>query len=112
MKSLYWLVVFFIALAVNLTGIFSNNHSLQLISKPLIIPSLIGWFLSGTHSKNNKLAIWIIIALIFSWLGDVLLIFQERDQVFFLAGLVSFLLAHISYIVFFHKIRLIEEIKS
>jgi uncharacterized membrane protein YhhN len=43
---------------------------------------------------------WIILAgLVFSWFGDVFLISKERR--WFFAGLLSFLLAHVAYIVAF-----------
>jgi uncharacterized membrane protein YhhN len=38
--------------------------------------------------------------------------FQERSSVFFLLGLSAFLIAHIFYIIFFHFLRLAENIKS
>ncbi|MFN8672953.1 MAG: lysoplasmalogenase [Candidatus Sericytochromatia bacterium] len=40
----------------------------------------------------------IAIGLFFSWFGDVFLLFPEK---FFIQGLVSFLLAHIAYIIAF-----------
>jgi uncharacterized membrane protein YhhN len=53
-----------------------------------------------------------LIALLFSLLGDVLLMFQERNSIFFLLGLSAFLLAHVFYIVFFHHVRIKENVKS
>jgi uncharacterized membrane protein YhhN len=41
----------------------------------------------------------IFIALFFSWLGDVFLMFVFKHELFFLAGLGSFLVAHIIYII-------------
>lgn len=55
---------------------------------------------------------WILLALLFSWLGDMLLLFQENDPFFFLLGLSAFLAAHIFYIIFFHWVRVKEQIKS
>jgi uncharacterized membrane protein YhhN len=49
--------------------------------------------------------------LLFSWLGDVLLMFQAKNEDFFLFGLSAFLLAHVFYITFFHKIRIREGVK-
>ncbi len=43
--------------------------------------------------------IWIIIGLVCSWWGDLFLL--SRTSVIFLLGLVSFLLAHVCYIVAF-----------
>ena len=52
------------------------------------------------------------MALFFSWLGDILLMFQEKDPLFFLLGLSSFLSAHIFYIIFFHRVRIKEKVKG
>ena len=55
---------------------------------------------------------WILAALFFSWAGDGLLLFEEKDKLFFLAGLSAFLLAHVFYIIFFHTVRVRENIKA
>lgn len=112
MKRQYWLITFLLVLAADIIGIQINNEILQYISKPLIIPALIGYFLSQTGSVASSLKRWIIAALFFSWGGDVLLMFQPKDEIFFLLGLSSFLLAHIFYIIFFHHVRVREGIKS
>lgn len=43
----------------------------------------------------------MLLALTFSLLGDILLMFDEVSVNFFLTGLISFLLAHIFYILVF-----------
>ncbi len=42
----------------------------------------------------------------------MLLLFQEKKEIFFLLGLASFLLAHIFYIICFHQVRVREGVKS
>jgi uncharacterized membrane protein YhhN len=39
-----------------------------------------------------------LLALVFCWVGDVLLIFQSKENFFFVSGLASFLVAHVAYI--------------
>ncbi|HUR65091.1 MAG TPA: lysoplasmalogenase, partial [Chitinophagaceae bacterium] len=73
--------------------------------------SLVGYFISAVKNNKTKLAKWILMALFFSWVGDVLLMFQEKKPDLFLFGLVSFLIAHIFYIIFFNRIRVREKIK-
>lgn len=74
------------------------------LTKPTMMILLIIWvwlfaevpqLLTGIESSS---VIWIIIGLIFCLGGDVFLMFPER---FFMPGLISFLLGHISYIVGF-----------
>ena len=112
MKKQTWLIIFFIVLAVNIAGIKLNNELLQYISKPLIIPVILGYFISQTHNIASDLKKWIVLALFFSWVGDVLLMLQVKKEVFFLLGLCSFLLAHIFYIIFFHYVRVREKVKG
>ena len=112
MKKNYWIILFSIILLVNLSGIYLNNEALQYASKPLLVIVLIIYFLVQTRIWENNLKKWILSALFFSWLGDILLIFQPKDEIFFLLGLSAFLLAHIFYIVFFHNIRIRNGVKS
>jgi uncharacterized membrane protein YhhN len=45
----------------------------------------------------------VLAALALSWLGDVLLLFQDRHELFFIGGLLSFLSAHLSYLLAYRK---------
>jgi uncharacterized membrane protein YhhN len=74
------------------------------------MPLLAGYFLSEAKHKHS-LSRWILAALFFSWAGDVLLMFQEKDSLFFMLGLSAFLLAHVFYIVFFLGIKNREQVK-
>lgn len=112
MKKKYWLIFFAAVLVVHITGIQLNNELVQQISKPLLIPIVGGYFLSQTKGIGSGLSKWILLALFFSWTGDVLLMFVPQNDIFFLLGLSAFLTAHIFYIIFFHYIRLKEEVKG
>ena len=79
--------------------LFGYDH-LAVFSKPLLLPCLILAAYSAKAFPTKKL---LIIALLFSWLGDVLLIFTERAELYFILGLVSFLISHVFYIVLFFK---------
>ncbi|HKB44430.1 MAG TPA: lysoplasmalogenase [Chitinophagaceae bacterium] len=112
MKKTYWIIFFAIILAVELTGIQLKNETIQFIFKPLLMIVVGGYFLSQVNRINNSLKGWIIAALLFSWIGDILLMFQAKNDTFFLPGLSAFLLAHVSYIIFFHGVRVRENIRS
>ena len=112
MKKRLWIIAFLIALVTDIVGIQTDNEILQYLSKPLIIPFLAAYFFIETGNISSKLQKWILLALFFSWGGDVLLMFQGQRDIFFLLGLSSFLLAHIFYIIFFYKVRLAEKVKS
>ena len=112
MKQKHWTLLFIIVLLGELLGIQLQNSILQFIFKPLIIPVVIGYFDSQINDITKGFNKWIVAALIFSWIGDVLLMFQDKKDIFFLLGLSAFLLAHVFYVIYFHKVRLRDNVKS
>ena len=96
------LFVFFIVVVTELLSQIFNWNSMHMVVKPILMPSLAAYFFFSVEQKN-KLAFFVIIALLFSWLGDVMLLFEEIKPIYFMLGLVSFLLAHITYILIFSK---------
>src|SRR5687768_6231250 len=117
MRSPYWIIIFLALLATDIVAVQTGQQLLETIIKPLLIPVLVIYFLNEIRNRElirsaGRLKSWILMALFFSWAGDVLLLFQDKDPVFFLAGLSSFLLAHIFYIVFFHTVRVSENVQS
>ena len=110
MKKQIWIICFIAILAVHLAGIVFNIQMLEYFIKPMIVIWLMLYFLSQTVSINSALKKWIVAALFFSWAGDVLLLFQQNNSIFFLLGLSAFLIAHIFYIVFFNSVRKKENV--
>jgi uncharacterized membrane protein YhhN len=106
------LFIFSLILVAEAVAVWLDLRKAEFILKPLICIWLIACFVYQAKDIRNRLKKWVIIALVFSWIGDILLMFQADQPEFFLAGLVSFLLAHISYILFFHFTRLRERIAS
>ena len=84
-------LLFFTVSVIDIIGVASNNFLMQTIFKPMIIPSLIALYYFTSDKKNN----WYLIALVFSFLGDVLL--MDKNNLF-LYGIVAFLLTQILYI--------------
>ena len=106
-----WIIVFALALVADLTGVYLNNETLIYVAKPIVVIALIIYFLSATAGIGTGFKKLITGALIFSWLGDILLMFEPVNKNFFLYGLVSFLVAHIFYIIFFKKVQAKELVK-
>ncbi|MEK7226254.1 MAG: lysoplasmalogenase, partial [Bacteroidota bacterium] len=69
-------------------------------------------FILQTKGISSSIKKWIVGALLFSWAGDVLLMFVPKNEIFFMLGLSTFLIAHIFYIVFFHNVRIKESVKG
>jgi uncharacterized membrane protein YhhN len=68
--------------------------------KPLLIPFLISIVAISHKFPTQKT---LLLALFFSWIGDVLLLFSDKHSLFFIFGLGSFLIAHLLYVFLFHK---------
>ena len=88
-------VAFFAFVVVSMMDIIGLTFSIPIliyIFKPLIILSLLFLYVFSSPKKMK----WYVFALIFSFLGDVFLLFSGK--LFFIAGLVSFLIAHILFI--------------
>jgi uncharacterized membrane protein YhhN len=68
--------------------------------KPLLIPMLITYTATRSNFSGKET---LIKALVMSTLGDILLLFSDIHQLFFISGLISFLIAHVIYIRLFLK---------
>lgn len=91
-----FLILFLIISILNLISLFIKNRTLTIITKTLLMPTLIIYYITNTSNFN----IIVVIALIFAFLGDTLLLLDHKDF-FFLLGAFSFLIGHICYIYIF-----------
>jgi uncharacterized membrane protein YhhN len=112
MKLSTWIILFLFTLTLHIAGDYLPVTYVSIITKPLLMIILINGFVNATEAFSSGLKKWVTMALCFSWLGDVLLMFQEKNSLFFLLGLSAFLIAHIFYIIFFHNIKEKEKISS
>jgi uncharacterized membrane protein YhhN len=69
---------------------------LRYVTKPLLMPALTTAFASATRDHHDGLRQGTVVAQAFSWSGDVALLGQGERA--FLAGVGSFLAAHVAYI--------------
>ena len=99
-------VVFFIVVIVTIVcNSIENLMPIYYYIKPAILTLLVIYFwMNSTHLKKTTRNI-TLLALVFSLVGDVLLMFVNHSPNFFIGGLVAFLLAHIMYISVFLKSR-------
>jgi len=84
----------------------SGYERFDLFLKPILIP-IIGfgvYFYRKFPTKNTLLS-----SLLFSWIGDVILLFTDLGEIYFILGLLSFLTAHIIYCVLFNKQRKVRK---
>ncbi len=77
----------------------------RVVTKPLIIISLLAYFtISGKHLPKYTYIV-MLLALFLSLMGDIFLLFDSHSNTYFILGLISFLLAHITYGTVFLKKR-------
>lgn len=96
-------VVFVIAVAADITGIAANIAVLHYFAKPVLLPLLIVLLATATPAVAGKKI--MLAALFFSWVGDIFLLAENKNPLFFIFGLASFLTTHILYIIYFLSIR-------
>ncbi len=98
--------VFVLASILDIAGIIFSIPILIYIFKPLIIFSLLFLYVFSLPKRLK----WYVMALELSFFGDVLLLFT--GNLFFIAGLVSFLLAHVLFIkIVISRIKTVNFLK-
>lgn len=94
--------IFILISAAHIVFILLQKERLRRMSKILIIPSLLAFYIAAAENPY----VFPILALVFGWIGDILLI-NKRRRLNFKLGLVSFLSGHICYILaFVHRLWL------
>ncbi|APY09283.1 lysoplasmalogenase [Winogradskyella sp. J14-2] len=88
-----------------ITGSTRTLEIVHYIAKPAIVFSLMFLFIKTSGSISKSIKRITLLALGFSVLGDILLMFVDQSPHFFTIGLVAFLLAHVMYILVFLKHR-------
>ncbi len=96
-----FIVLFFLVSLGDLIAFGIPNQELQLICKPLILLSLIGYYLATVETRSMV----FVCALFFSWVGDVLLLFSSGSELFFIIGLIAFLISHLLFIQAYRQHR-------
>jgi len=94
--SRIFLILFLLVSIIDILAIIAGSNFWQSISKPLIIPALLAYYLSVSKVKHTL----YIIALFFSFLGDVLLLDKNN---LFLYGIGAFLITQLLYVYIFSK---------
>lgn len=82
---------------------------LHMVCKPALLPILGLFYYNSVKSQQSEFSMAVVLAIVFSWAGDVLLMFQQNEQLFFMLGLVSFLTAHVFYIFAYRQHQSIDD---
>jgi uncharacterized membrane protein YhhN len=109
MKKEIFLIGFLIIATIDLLLISMSYDTLSLCLKPFLMSSLFFYVFFNDLFPTRKI---LLLAITFSWIGDVLLIFTNNNQWFFITGLLAFLTAHIFYIFLFSKLGTSKPYKN
>ncbi len=105
MKAQDFSKIFFSILFLHLVVLYQpESAALYYISKPLLLFSLLAFFISNSQGFGSSNRNPVIFALVFSLLGDVLLMWE--GQTFFLMGMAAFGVAQIAYSIFYFRQKL------
>ncbi|MBR0374561.1 MAG: lysoplasmalogenase [Mogibacterium sp.] len=87
------LILFFIATGIHLYASWNKDKPLRNKSKPFILLLLLAYYCLSAE----QIAWMVVLALLFSWIGDVLLI--PPGVKWFTAGGISFMVSHFFFIL-------------
>ncbi len=78
--------------------VFAEDSAWRMLTKIFMMPILLGIIFCMRRQISSKTITWLSVAVSMSWLGDIFLLFDDQQPVFFMLGLGAFLLAHIAYL--------------
>ncbi len=92
MKYLF-LIIFAVSTGIHLYASLKQDRHLRNLTKPFLIPALAGFYIVCANPVRST----ILLALLFSWLGDLFL--MKKGQKWFAAGGICFMIAHMFFIL-------------
>lgn len=109
MKNKVALYIFIRYSIFYLAMIALNQEEIARYLKPFLLPLLVVAVYLSDKFKTKTL---LLTALTFSWIGDVILLFADKGEIYFILGLVAFLVSHVFYIVLFSKQTISKSISN
>ncbi|SHJ65379.1 Uncharacterized membrane protein YhhN [Arenibacter nanhaiticus] len=104
LRTIPFLWFFLLLVILDLWVGTSDFTGFRQLTKPLILTALLLYF--GHFGKSLPKSIYrpTLLALLFSLLGDIFLLYDTQYELFFILGLGSFFMAHLCYaLVFFNQ---------
>jgi uncharacterized membrane protein YhhN len=86
--------------ALYLIILYLNLEGFDWYMKPVLLPILLLAVYFSDSFTTKKI---LLTALLFSWIGDIILLFTDKGELYFIFGLVAFLISHLVYILLFSK---------
>ena len=92
------LILFFIVTSIHLYASLKQDKQLRNRTKPFILITLLAFYCFST----DEIVLTVVLALFFSWVGDVLLI--PKGVKWFTAGGISFMVSHFFFILTYARL--------
>ena len=99
----FYLGIYGLAAIGELFSIAIQYESLHLVCKTMLMPALAMYVIKSFPKGHSVIFRLTLAAIFFSWIGDVSLMFQHQNELYFIVGLGGFLIAHLLYIVLYSK---------
>mgnify|MGYP001600009056 CR=1 FL=1 len=64
----------------------------------MLLPVISIYFYLSARKRYGKIAILMQLGFFFSWVGDILLMYEQANPLFFMGGLAAFFVTHLFYI--------------
>ena len=96
-----FLICFAIVSIGELLAVSLGWTEVHVVAKSMIMLMLIGYYMSVTERRNSTL----IRAMFFCWTGDIVLLMQAQGEIYFILGLLAFLVGHILYILAYRQLQ-------
>ena len=106
MNKIIPLIAFMSFCLIDFFGIYLDKQMMVNFAKPMLMITLF-WYYYSNAKKLNK---YFVLGLFFSFLGDILLL--GTGEMYFVFGLLFFLIAHVFYIIIVLKIIQITKPKE
>ena len=106
MNKILPLIAFMLFCLIDFFGIYLDKQMMINFAKPMLMITLF-WYYYSNAKKLNK---YFVLGLFFSFLGDILLL--GTGEMYFVFGLLFFLIAHVFYIIMVLKIIQITKPKE
>lgn len=97
MKKLFLFLFLFVS-AGEILSTLTDMPMLHTVCKPALMIALGLYYWASQRSHQLPVSGVVVLAIVFSCAGDVFLMFQSANPIFFMLGLGAFLVAHVFYI--------------
>jgi len=95
--------LYYLAGMVFLFFYYSGRIAGTFFTQPFFMPLLVLYYFLRIKTEKIKPDKWLLIAIFFSWLGDLSMMFCPVYVTMVLPGIIAFLLMHLTYIKMFSE---------